>query len=128
MTSCKLFPLDQTAGVEANDMQTDKIIEILANDEDKQLVRSPVLQYEDWLPVWGELTASAPKKPYVRMYVHTGHSMCYFFTTALSQLSVGHIPEQSPISLYKASHRDSELVFHVTHKPLRLLSAIWKEH
>ena len=40
MTSCQLFPLDQTAGVEANDVQTD--IEILANDEDKQLVRSPV--------------------------------------------------------------------------------------
>ena len=50
-----------TAGVEANDVQTD--IEILANDEDKQLVRSPVLQYEDWLPVWGQLTTSAPTRP-----------------------------------------------------------------
>ena len=34
--SCQLFLLDQTAGVEANDVQTD--IEILANDNDKQLV------------------------------------------------------------------------------------------
>ena len=38
-------------------------MEILTNDNDKQLVRSPMLQYEDWLLMWGQLTASAPTRP-----------------------------------------------------------------
>ena len=47
--------------VEANEVQTN--VETFANNEDRESGRSPVLQYEDWLSVWGQLTALAPIRP-----------------------------------------------------------------
>ena len=47
--------------VEANEVQTD--VETFANNENRESGRYPVLQYEDWLSVWGQITALAPTRP-----------------------------------------------------------------
>ena len=47
--------------VEANEVQTN--VETFTNNEDRESGRSPVLQYEDWLSVWGQLIALAPARP-----------------------------------------------------------------
>ena len=111
-------------GVEAN--EDIRGLEIVANEEDKDLGRSPVLRYQEWLPAWNQLTALAPTRPCVP------DTACLISTPLIAahwSRALEKYPNRDLAGFFiRGINKDSKLASHMAHNLLSCQSAIWKEH